>query len=107
MSLRVRRISTPCFQHDGRGPTLVRWLRDSDLYLPDTWDDPSPLVGDIVGAQYTLPHPAPQGAPAWASFTAFRCYKSFQRKSIRTGIWQTFTGTHKRPAFGRSTTHRG
>jgi hypothetical protein len=42
MKLDVQRISTPHFQNDGRGPTFVRWLRDSELYLPDTWDDPTP-----------------------------------------------------------------
>jgi hypothetical protein len=64
----IHPIATPFFQQDGRGPILSRWLRDSDLFLLDTWDDPAPLVGDIVGAEYILPPSAPHGGPAWVVF---------------------------------------
>jgi hypothetical protein len=101
MSVPVHPIATSYFHHDGRGPSLVRWLRDSDLYLPDTWEDPAPLVGNIVGAQYILPHPAPQGACAWVVFHGLQVLQivpeevhsywhrtDLRRQSHQTGVWR-------------------
>src|SRR5262245_57281824 len=101
MSLRVHPIATSYFHHDGRGPSLVRWLCDRDLYLPDTWDEPTPLVGDIVGAEYILPHPAPHGAPAWVVFHGLQVLQivpeevhsywhrtDLRRQPDQTGAWR-------------------
>ncbi|GAB4204509.1 MAG: hypothetical protein OHK0022_29760 [Roseiflexaceae bacterium] len=70
MSFRAEDVQSSHFAHDGRGPSLGRWLRDSDLCLPNSEAGFAPFTGSIVGAQYRLPPVAygQLGGAAWVVF---------------------------------------
>lgn len=50
--MRADPISTPYFAHDGRGPSLIRWLYDSDLFFDGTFFED--VADCVTGAVYAM-----------------------------------------------------
>ena len=53
----IEPVVTDCFDWDGRGPSLIRWLHGSDKLFPDTFAGEWP--DGICGAEYGLPPDLP------------------------------------------------
>ena len=63
--MKAEPIATPYFGFDGRGPTLIRWLNNSDLLFPGTfWSD---TPDGIQGAEYGLQGTPGRGSGPWTS----------------------------------------
>lgn len=50
--MRARVVSTKYFAFDGRGCSLLRWIHDAELHLPESQGGFAPSDGSIEGAQY-------------------------------------------------------
>jgi hypothetical protein len=61
--MKAEPIPTPYFGFDGRGPTLIRWLNNSDLLFPGTFWSNTP--DGIQGAEYGLPGTSARGSGPW------------------------------------------
>jgi hypothetical protein len=113
MASHVEAVQTSYFEHDGRGPSLEYWLRDQDLYLPDSSYGFAPWHGDIVGVQYALPKPSATvlNRGAWVSFDRLQVIqivpeevhsywhlKQGAPNQATTGVWH-ITGSDWQTAF--------
>lgn len=112
MKQEVLPVSTPYLWFDGRGPSLIRWLRESDLYLPGSETGFAPPVGYIVGAEYDLPFEVEDDETivriGWVVFHklnviqfcdidahSFWHLDAIQENTKHSGIWEVTNSTWK------------
>ena len=95
--MRIVAVDTPYFWHDGRGPMLVRWIKDDELLLPGSQAGRAPLAGSIEGVQYDAD--GPEGN--WVIFHGMQViqivpeevhagwhWNYLDDSGIKTGVWE-------------------
>lgn len=65
--MRAKITATEYFYFDGRGCSLLRWIHDAELHLPESQEGFSPLAGSIKGVQYLFETDVSTGE-AWLIF---------------------------------------
>src|SRR5690348_2001427 len=118
--MQTKPVITPFFSFDGRGPSLIRWIKDDESYLPGTYFKQRPS-GFLAGVNYAYGDTSPQGLwvtqKAWVFFWGLQIiqitpqevhsywhldFTSQSKKSKPTGLWEitdsewlrSFTQTH-------------